>query len=231
VIVYFDDIERISNADITVNGNAYARSNAYHSRVKLLGPKYLSMNSRYSLLHQKKKLVQGNRKILVSVGGSDSPGMSLRIVDALKKINLPFSAQIVIGSLFQNRKEILNKIAEDKRFSFIEGRKDLSTLIYQADLGITSGGITSYEFLCAGTPVLVFSYVDNQRKVASTLGKMGAAINLGHLPRKEAIAKAVWCLMNDRRKRQSMSRKGKLLVDGKGISRIAQAITRMVKRK
>ena len=99
-----------------------------------------------------------------------------------------------------------------------------------SDLAITGGGLTKYETAVTGTPSVIISQVAHQAELAKEFEREGTALHLGLGSKvgEEDIAQAVERLLRDDALRAEMSKRGKRLVDGKGIERIISEIPQEV---
>lgn len=93
------------------------------------------------------------RKILVTLGGSDTYGVTVKVVNILKKKG--YSADIVTGPDFQH-KDLLNQ-AIDSRFVVYNTVPSLIAKFYEYDLAITGGGITCFEANASGLPCVIIA--------------------------------------------------------------------------
>ena len=110
------------------------------------------------------------RKILVTLGGSDTYGVTVKVVKLLKKKG--HSADIVTGPDFQH-KDMLNQEV-DSRFVVYETVPSLIAKFYEYDLAITGGGITCFEANASGLPCIIVANelheIDNGKYLASFNG-------------------------------------------------------------
>jgi UDP-2,4-diacetamido-2,4,6-trideoxy-beta-L-altropyranose hydrolase len=77
-----------------------------------------------------------------------------------------------------------------------------------------------------GLPSFVLVLADNQSNIAASLADWGAVINLGlaYDVDLKMAGDVVQDLIADQGRRANMSKKGRLLVDGLGSSRVASAL-------
>ena len=98
--------------------------------------------------------------------------------------------------------------------------------LFAADLAITAGGISAYEALCTGTPLLALSYDRCQQMAVAAIAREGACIDLGLgdnvIPGRLRAQLALVDCNEDLRRR--LSRRGKEIVDGRGAERVAQIV-------
>lgn len=167
------------------------------------------------------------RNILVTQGGSDTPGFTPKIVRALNRITGTPDCVVVIGPAYRHHTE-LDDAVRGHRLR-VEVRRDVAEmmpLMLAADLTITAGGITMLELACVGTPSIAVCGDCFEEETAERVAAGGASINLGFGGRVEeaAIARAVDELSSDPDRRARMSDAGKELVDGRGARRLATLI-------
>lgn len=93
------------------------------------------------------------KKLLVTLGGSDTYGVTVKVVEILKKHGQ--SADIVIGPNFRHRDMLEKEI--DSRFTIYNIVPSLIEKFYDYDLAITGGGITCFEANASGLPCIIIA--------------------------------------------------------------------------
>lgn len=194
-------------ADIVLNQNAYAEPSLYARRDPATT---LLLGSRFALLRQefaqwktwKRVIAQTASKVLVTLGGGDHQDAELKILNSLKR----------------------SKIKMEIRTA--KNAKGMAEILSWADIAVTAAGSTCWEAAFLGLPSLVIPLAENQLKVAQWLDQNGVAQNLGgHADITEAgILSAFESLALDQKKRETMSRRGRDLIDGKGAERVCLRI-------
>lgn len=102
---------------------------------------------------------------------------------------------------------------------------ELSAFFARHDLQIGSGGVAAWERCCLGAPTLALQIADNQRAVLPQLSALGAVEWLqGSDPDCNAIGAAVRALIESPRRRLSLVRGTRGLVDGRGSARVAAVL-------
>jgi len=81
-----------------------------------------------------------------------------------------------------------------------------------------------------GLPSILLILADNQRAIAEKLATLNLAVNLGwHQDATiEQIGLALQELIGDRPKRETMSKKGRELVDGNGARRVVSEMVNLL---
>jgi spore coat polysaccharide biosynthesis protein SpsF len=162
--------------------------------------------------------------LLVTMGGSDPCGMTLRAARALTALDPLFRARFVIGPGFEKREKTAQAIVALKsNFETIEGADSLTTEYASADLALAAFGVTAYELAAFGVPALYLCATEDHALSASAfeLAGMGVSLGLADQASDDAIAKAVWALLADAERRREMRSAGLMTIDGNASARIA----------
>jgi len=165
--------------------------------------------------------------LLVTMGGSDPTGMTLRAARALAALDPVFRARFVIGPGFENREKTARAIVALKsNFETIEGADSLTTEYASADLALAAFGVTAYELAAFGVPALYLCASEDHALSASAfeLAGMGVPLGLADEAEDKAIAKAVWALLADAERRREMRSAGLMTIDGGAAARIASEL-------
>jgi len=162
--------------------------------------------------------------LLVTMGGSDPTGMTLRAARALAVLDPVFRARFVIGPGFADREKTAQAIvALRSNFETIEGADSLITEYASADLALAAFGVTAYELAAFGVPALYLCATGDHALSASAFEQAGMGVSLGLAESAEdkAVAGAVWTLLSDAERRREMRSAGLMTIDGNGAARIA----------
>lgn len=193
------------------------------------GADFAILRNEFMKLHQKeKRFSQGRKKVLVSMGGVDRSGATLRIMKALQLIGEPVEKEIILGKGFAHMgqfQQMCEKI-NDSHFTFAQGVNNLAEKMQKADIVISSGGNTTYEMACVGTPGIILWEDKHEDLQGRAFSEKGIVCHLGNgvATPLEVIAGSVEALLSNTKKLKQMSWRGKQLVDGKGKDRIFQVL-------
>jgi RimJ/RimL family protein N-acetyltransferase len=96
----------------------------------------------------------------------------------------------------------------------------------EAELAISTAGVTIAELACLGVPTIVVIAVDNQEPGGTAFGKAGAVELAGNVDTLQAqsLTKIIERLIGDKSRRQTLTENAQRLIDGDGLKRIARAI-------
>lgn len=165
--------------------------------------------------------------ILVTMGGSDPAGLTLKAIEALDLLNEDFDATVVLGPGFSHDEELESLLKKMKRqFDIRRNVSDMADLMSRSDLAIASFGITAYELAAVGVPSIHMCLTQDHIQSASAFVNAGIAVCAGIYSEVSAssLAQLLHGLLADEEKRSNMANRGQLHIDGLGASRIAQVI-------
>lgn len=174
--------------DLFVDSDGFkskVNTNCPYYDVVLAGPRYQIIRPEvYSCRPKQPWQKEKISKMLVSFGGSDPAGMTLKFISAWK--NAPSSKTIkttvVEGPYFgcEHREGLnfmFNKI-DNQHFNKVYAPANLPQLIVENDLLISLGGITAYEAMCLGRPVVALAW-SHMTKYVEALDKANLLCSLG----------------------------------------------------
>jgi UDP-2,4-diacetamido-2,4,6-trideoxy-beta-L-altropyranose hydrolase len=215
-------------ADLILNQNIYAHEELYGNREPYT---QLLLGTRYALLRReflkwrgwRREIPEVARKVLVTMGGSDPDNVTLKVVQALQRVDVDGLEAIVVVGGSNPHYEELQSAVQDLRFPIrLESNvTNMPELMAWADVAISGGGSTSWELAFMGVPALVTILASNQYPIAESLNAIGCAVNLGWYEdvSPTETAQALTQLLRAPGTRAEMSKHGRQLVDGDGVDR------------
>jgi spore coat polysaccharide biosynthesis predicted glycosyltransferase SpsG len=127
------------------------------------------------------------RRIMITLGGSDTYGVTVKAVALLRRHAR--NASVIIGPGFQHRAALDAELTAG--FELKIGLPSLIEEMNRHDLAITGGGITAFEAAASGLPVIAIANEWFEVPVAQHLAKLGAARYAGHHSRLDENAFAI----------------------------------------
>ena len=172
-----------------------------------------------------RKRAPGSRPtVLVTMGGSDPHGLTLRMGKALAVLDTAYRIRFIIGTGTKDPGAVARGlVALKKNYETVEGADDLSVEYANADVALCAFGVTAYELAACGIPAIYLGLTADHVRSASAFADAGMGLNLG-LADKVAdtdIARFLQWLLNKPAARREMRKQGMALLDGQGASRIA----------
>ncbi|QZY56320.1 glycosyltransferase [Crassaminicella profunda] len=178
------------------------------------------------LKYQNKKLNKGIKKIYISLGG-DYRALGVKIAKLLNRINPNFYIYVVLGANTN-----IEKYSVSHPIKILKNIENPGRIMKDCDIAITAGGMTTFELLYIGVPIILISITDFQRYPCKVFQDNGIGIYLGEHDDENLEVKLKGTLkeMDDFHKREKMVQKGQMLIDGKGVLRVKEIILRELNR-
>jgi UDP-2,4-diacetamido-2,4,6-trideoxy-beta-L-altropyranose hydrolase len=230
-VLFVDDTGQCEHyyADLVLNQNAHANEKMYGSRETdtqlLLGPRYAMLRREFkSWRRWKREVPAAATKLLVTIGGSDPDGLTLRLVQALPKISSAgMEVMIVVGGSNPCMTELQREVAGmGPHIQLVSNAGNMPELMAQSDIAVICGGGTAWELLYMGCAILSYARDDVQEQILKELSAIGAARSLGAVDafQETTFARAIEELIFLKDRRVAMAGLGRKLVDGKGTGRV-----------
>jgi spore coat polysaccharide biosynthesis predicted glycosyltransferase SpsG len=172
-------------------------------------------------------------EILVTMGGSDPAGLSLRVLRALNDLDRPMNIKVLLGPGFSDTSEIRQWTEVTGSASqIVTGCPDPAELMAEADLAIASFGMTAYELASLGTPAIHLCLTDDHAESATAFSEAGLALSLGNHRSVSGgdIRKATAGLLDNPSDLEQMGARASRMIDTGGARRIANIIRARVER-
>lgn len=225
------------HADLLLNPNSYAKEIHY----PLAADTLLLGGARYALLRQEFREACASRgaedgggprhfgsRILLTMGGADPDNVAGKVVVALQAMEwADLELKVVVGPLNRHRQTLTELLRQlSIRAEIMTAVTDMVPLMLWADLAISAAGTTCWELASLGVPMVVTVLAENQVRLAASLAAQGVAVNLGwhHEWQVGPAGKVCRDLLAQSRIRREMGQRGQRLVDGRGASRLIQAM-------
>ena len=227
VVVITDLKKKDYSADLLVNGfigfENKIEKNRFGTRC-LLGPKFQIINDFKPRKYSKQKK---NFKLLATFGGYDVQNISGILSEQIREHGIKFKTKIIVGP--STDKDLTKKkIKSLKNLEIIKSTTDMFGEISKAEVGICSGGITSYEFALGRIPFAIICQHKHQLLTAREWEKKGICKNLG-LVDKNIERKIKKFLKNIEEENFNFKNIKKNTVDRKGSKRVAKEILKIIK--
>ena len=172
-IITFDDLGAgAENSNLNVCG-LFFNNNSLEGKKVLKGTDYLILNSE---IDDYKKVRHSLTNVLVTLGGSDTYCVTLKVLSLLKKFKI--KATIHIGPSFNNLDVLKKELTDD--YEFISFIPSLMEEFSKYDLAITGGGVTPFEANASGLPCLIIANELFEIPNGSYLEDIGSSIFIGY---------------------------------------------------
>jgi len=173
-LVTFDDRgEGAEKADLHIAALAFDKQEPLAGEKLLRGVDYLILNPRIGDYKRVRKKLSS---ILVTLGGSDTYGVTIKVVRLLKDMGL--TATVVTGPAFTHKAKLDGMMTEE-----FELKCSVSSMIEEYsrhDLAVTGGGITPFEANASGLPCVVIANELFEIPIGKALQELGSSLFIGH---------------------------------------------------
>lgn len=216
-LVTFDDRgSGAADADLHIAALAAVDdANCLKGQNVLHGIKYLMLNSEIEQFRRRRTV---RDSVLVTLGGSDTYGVTPRVVSLLAKHNI--NSTILLGPSFAHDSELqaVLALAAPGLFVTARGVPSMAAEMVRHDLAITGGGMTPFEANAAGLPCIVIANELFEIPVGQYLQRLGGCIFAGHHQSLDESKLRCDVPLHE------MSTKGMAAIDLNGVSRVVAAI-------
>ncbi|MFH1530204.1 MAG: UDP-2,4-diacetamido-2,4,6-trideoxy-beta-L-altropyranose hydrolase [Pseudomonadota bacterium] len=240
-VMVVDDMYEHHQCDLILNQNLYASKAGYRGHIpeecRILG------GWRYALLRD--EFVEAPRRprnrpgsdgvrVLVSLGGADTPNVTQRVLDALERVDgFSLHVEVIVGASNVHRPALLDAVAASPLdIEILTDVRDMARRMDRADLAVTAGGTTHLELVASTLPALMITIADNQELVTAHMGSEGLALALGWHEDvgEDAIAAAITELLAHPTRYDEMHRRLAAHGPPGGADRVARALLDLAHR-
>ncbi len=167
-------------------------------RKEFSGPRYWILRQEFEFLKKTKPIIENIENILLIFGGSDQANLSSLVLKQLLKIDKKFNITLILGASFEYREQVnsaVNNASSKSNVIIHSGSNKVAQMMYNNDLVFVSPGLSFFESLIIGTPVICFHQNDFQMKAWDGLIKTYDKNNLDIIP--ELIERRMFIFPND----------------------------------
>jgi UDP-2,4-diacetamido-2,4,6-trideoxy-beta-L-altropyranose hydrolase len=230
-LMVIDDMAHWStyHADIILNQNINAGELTYQNdpdTTLLLGTQYILLRPEFLAWRGwQREISEPARNVLVTLGGSDPGNVTLKVIEALRRLTVSgLEVKVIVGPTNPHFRSLQaqSDFGVHGNIHFITNAANIPELMAWADMAVSAGGSTSWELAFMGVPSITLILADNQRAVAEILHKQGIVLNLGWYEHVTSIhmAQTIDYLLQASEIRRGMATAGQNLLDGEGIDRV-----------
>ena len=168
-------------ADIGSNFKNITKRDSISKKVEFFGPKFWLLRPEFYELNNSNKIKKNDvQDIMLIFGGSDPSNISSKVLNELLQMDEKFNIVLVLGASFAHRNElnlVLNQNQTTKSHVVIaENIKNVAEIMHKSDVVFASPGLSFFEALAVGTPVIGFHQNELQKEVyAEVLPTMDVA--------------------------------------------------------
>tara|TARA_Y100000031_G_scaffold65490_1_gene73329 strand:- start:148 stop:1140 length:993 start_codon:yes stop_codon:yes gene_type:complete len=167
--IVMDDINnKICWANVVLNSSILAQPVSYPKEARLLlGTEYFILDERFETAIRNTNKQNDLFNILVTFGGSDLSGLTVKVLRALAAKNYhKLNCKVVLGPGYTDYEEIEN-VANcfSGKLNLFRNPDDLLPFFNDCDLAICTGGRTLYELLALKVPTVAIASIEHEEPV------------------------------------------------------------------
>lgn len=182
----------------------------------LLRPEFYSSSMPITAQTSSARSYQRVNRILVSIGGSDTVGLTERLCKLLfaQQVFADISLDVVVGCAYEKITELTELIAARANSRLFVQTNEMASLMRQADLAIGAGGSSQWERALTHLPSLVVAVADNQQPGCEYLQHLGAIQYLGRVEQvsDELLLNAITNIIENKDLRQALAERAYALM-------------------
>lgn len=233
-LLVIDDMAHLKHyyVDIVLNQNLHAEQLHYscepYTRL-LLGSRYVLLRREFLAWRDwKREIPEVARRVLVTLGGGDPENHTLKVIQALQKVDIPGLEAIVVIGASNPHAEVLEAAIGQSRIPIrlIHDARNMPELMTWADMAVSSAGTTTWELLFLGTPTLFLVLADNQSNIAEQIESQEVGKSLGQAENitVQSLVESIASLAKGFNLRVRVSENARQIVDGQGGHRVLEAL-------
>lgn len=210
-IMVIDDVrDRMHHADLLVSDSEIPFDPAFNERSALaktlVGREYALIGPDYVYSHVPVSRRTGPKRLLVSYGGSDPTGETMKAINAVRSLrgnvaacDLMGRVDVAVGQLNPMAEDIARAAHDIQDIVVHMAPLSLATLMEAADLVLTAGGNTMVEAMALRRPCLVTVTGDNQALMVGQLAaeKMIRSLGAQHTVAPVDVEEAIVDILTD----------------------------------
>lgn len=168
-LISIDDLhDKFFNSDLVINHTPGITIDDYRcdeSTMLALGPKYALLRSSFIDAANFSRNIENLTTVLICFGGSDINNFTHKTAEILVKCCLFKTINIIIGSTYQYKNEIVQFAKENPNVVLWVNlnENEMCELMKTTDLSIVPASTVLFESIACGMLTIVCYYVDNQK--------------------------------------------------------------------
>jgi spore coat polysaccharide biosynthesis predicted glycosyltransferase SpsG len=206
------------DADLVIDGSITRARRAARGGASLTGSRYAVLDPRLAqAASARRRVARGGRRVVIALGGGPRLRLAGAIAEAVVRAEPDAEVRIASGFVVAPRPASSNVV-------WIGASRGLAPELAEASVAVVGGGVSLYEACALGVPAVGVPVVPAQVPTVAAFARRGAVVAAPFGATPEAIATRAVALLNDRARQRSLSRRARVLVDGRGASRASAAV-------
>ena len=220
-------------SDIAVDGSIAASRHELPARRIFFGPAYMVLDPALRESRRRHARIRNEiQSIFIGLGGGDARKYFSRVLEGMKLWAAAAEREVEVvgmrGFIEWGQEDFNKETLRPLRFRWESNASNV--FLRNSDLAVTAGGLSAYEALCSGVPLLALSWDSLQQTTIDGMEEAGACVSLGAGDdlAPEFFADMLGKIDRDVEARKKMARRGIKIVDGRGSERVAAIIREII---
>ncbi|MCX6077363.1 MAG: glycosyltransferase [Campylobacterales bacterium] len=175
-----DDLDLVIDWD--AEADKFFDVSKYPNTKFLLGPQYVILPKEFyseKVVHKKNSSTY--KKVLIAMGGADEFDFTGKVVDSIIKSNLEVTLNIIVGSGYEYKKTLEEKLNNsDMKYNIKQNITNMLDEYLNCDIGIGAGGLTSSELVAAKVSTILIATYEHQIARCKYFNERGWVRYLGY---------------------------------------------------
>lgn len=211
-------------ADIVINDlytDLYPQKNHWY------GVEYAILNPQFETITPKQALHPQVKTILIAFGGTDPQNLTIKALSALHDIKYTGNVEVILGPGYPHQQISLQTFSLKGRV--LHSVQNISKIMREADIAITSAGRTVTELMTLGIPTIVMCQNLKELRHTHASSPFGIInLGLGKNIDVSTLSQHLLMLISDFSLRQDMRTRALNAVRNRSNKRIVQRILQAV---
>jgi UDP-2,4-diacetamido-2,4,6-trideoxy-beta-L-altropyranose hydrolase len=234
-VIVIDDLVREHYADLIIDQTYGRKAEEYSLKnsksIILVGSEFALVSPDFKDIRDKldkEKNIENKKNILVSMGGIDSPNVTIKVLEKLAEIKVEeLNVTVLLGEKSPHYKIIHEFCFNRANFNHIPFSDGMADLMSTQRIAIGAPGSTTWERACVGLPSILIPIADNQKVIAKNISQTGAVCLLNISDIEESFHDLLSLIFKNW---DSFHQANLRLCDGKGLAKVCQHIINMLEK-
>ena len=213
-----------TDSDLVIDGSVTKNARPRRGARALTGGRYAVLDPRVAAYAASRRDVAAGKRVLIALGGGSHAHTAATIADRIVSADPQAHVRIAGGFIATPR-------PASPRVEWVGAQRGLASELSQASVAVVGGGVSLYEAAAIGVPAVGVPVVRGQVPTVRAFARKKAALCIPFPAAPSLAARRAVRLLNDAALQQSLTRRSRRLVDGRGAMRAAAAVAALAQKE
>ena len=205
-------------SDLVIDGSITRARRGPRGSAALTGSRYAVLDPRVGAAAASPRRRTSGRRVVIALGGGPRLRLAGAIAEAIVAAEPDAEVRVASGFVVAPRPASSNVV-------WIGASRGLASELREASVAVVGGGVSLYEACALGVPTVGVPVVAGQVPTVRAFARKGAVISAPFGASAAAVAGRTVALLNNHSRQRALARRARSLVDGRGATRAAAAVT------